>query len=265
MDGGGRGGSVELGPSDREAVSRERIAGEAMALAITKYTFGIVTDHNGVEGRGIGTGTGVLWRGRRFILTANHVLADTPRERLYFFPPVHDPELAEASADWSGLPLQQRVRFEEGPEILVSALDDLAAIELPHLAGEVAAAGFYRLDERAVTPAIGTPVAYVGYPSDQARILRGSLSAAPFYNCSEILESKATFRNYDPERSFLAGFPSGEEIHARGFSGAGVWYAEPAGELVLAGIVTDYVERLRILIARRAERVVGFFGLTVGD
>lgn len=45
-----------------------------------RHTFGIVVDGQfGTEGRGLGSGTAVLWNGTYLILTADHVVAGTCR------------------------------------------------------------------------------------------------------------------------------------------------------------------------------------------
>ena len=47
----------------------------ALSNAMYRYTFGIVGNgEGGLEGRGIGTGIGVSWRGQFLILTAAHTM-----------------------------------------------------------------------------------------------------------------------------------------------------------------------------------------------
>ena len=62
-------------------------ATHALANAMYSYTFGIAVDGaHGAEGKGLGSGIGVTWKGAYFILTADHVIQHTPYERMYFFP-----------------------------------------------------------------------------------------------------------------------------------------------------------------------------------
>lgn len=74
------------------------LAGNAMAQAMYPYTFGIVSDYNGVEGRGLGTGVGIVWRGNFLIATAKHVIEDTAPQRLYYLLPQQTLQIPESSA-----------------------------------------------------------------------------------------------------------------------------------------------------------------------
>ncbi len=46
-------------------------------------TFGVVSNAEGMEGKGLGTGVSVIWRGKYLIATAKHVVKDTSPERIY--------------------------------------------------------------------------------------------------------------------------------------------------------------------------------------
>jgi hypothetical protein len=74
-----------------------------MGQAMYPYTFGIISDYKGMEGRGLGTGVGVVWRGKFLIATAKHVIEDTASQRLYYLLPHDSVQIPEssASADWS--------------------------------------------------------------------------------------------------------------------------------------------------------------------
>lgn len=57
-------------------------AADGIEEAVAWHTVGIVSNN----GRNIGAGAAVSWRGRPFILTADHVLSDhEPRNDLWFF------------------------------------------------------------------------------------------------------------------------------------------------------------------------------------
>jgi hypothetical protein len=63
-------------------------ATEALANAMYRYTFGIISDGKGhAEGRGLGTGIGIVWNGVHQILTAAHTMETTPSDRLYMLLP----------------------------------------------------------------------------------------------------------------------------------------------------------------------------------
>jgi hypothetical protein len=66
-----------------DSVNVGRPAGNAMAHLMYPYTFGIVSDFQGVERRGLGTGVGVRWREKFLVATARHVIKDTPPQRVY--------------------------------------------------------------------------------------------------------------------------------------------------------------------------------------
>ncbi|HEY3138809.1 MAG TPA: hypothetical protein VGL29_22495 [Blastocatellia bacterium] len=79
-------------------------------MLCNKYIFGIIGDYDSHEGRGIGSGVGVLWKNLRLILTAAHTLRDTPRDRLYFMVPSETLVFADSlqQADRSKLRVKMR-------------------------------------------------------------------------------------------------------------------------------------------------------------
>jgi hypothetical protein len=99
-----------------------------MAYAMFAYTFGIVSDINGVEGKGLGTGVGVLWRGTYLILTAKHVVEDTPPHRICFFLPEGALLIpgSAASIDWTNVRSRRPYTLEK-PEVVFAAGTDAAA------------------------------------------------------------------------------------------------------------------------------------------
>src|SRR5258708_27165233 len=91
-------------------------AATAMAYAMYPYTFGIVQDDgHGNEGRDIGTGIGVRWQGNHMILSAAHTVQQTPEDRLYFFLPSDELQIAEtpSTADPNRIQFRERVLLEK--------------------------------------------------------------------------------------------------------------------------------------------------------
>ncbi|PYT78208.1 MAG: hypothetical protein DMG42_01180 [Acidobacteria bacterium] len=64
--------------SNIELIDRE---GEAIEEAVAWHTIGIVAD----EGQSIGTGSAILWRQRPLIITARHVIEDSPDSGIWFY------------------------------------------------------------------------------------------------------------------------------------------------------------------------------------
>jgi hypothetical protein len=66
-------------------------AADAMEEAAGKSTVGIVSGSGARKWTGIGTGTLIRWRGKPFILTAEHVIGSTLVEDLRLFLPHRNP------------------------------------------------------------------------------------------------------------------------------------------------------------------------------
>jgi hypothetical protein len=74
----------------------------------------------------------------------------------------------------------------------------------------------------------GTVITMRGYPSGQAQVV-GPRSVAAFamlqWSC---IQEKPRFEPFDPATEFLTPFVAATQgMHARGFSGAGVWFDRP--------------------------------------
>ena len=246
----------------------EHIAGQAMAHAIARYTFGIIqNDRFGREGRGIGTGFGVVWRGNFLILTAGHTLRQTPDEMLYYLlPSLKGISIAESatSVDWTKFSFQARVQIEK-PNVLLSAdevNDDLAAVVLPPQPQAVSERHFYGLDENHTTPRVGCPVAFLGYPAAQAEVIGDNYAAMPYYDCGEICEGVPD-KDYNPNDHLLIDYPRAGDVDPHGLSGSGIWCSRSSGlvwspSLRLAGLLTHYFDDKRALRGYRVETVIAF-------
>src|SRR5713226_6174556 len=67
-----------LTSSEIDLINRE---GEAIEEAVAWHTVGIVGD----DGQSIGTGTAILWRKSPLILTARHVVENSPDDDIWFY------------------------------------------------------------------------------------------------------------------------------------------------------------------------------------
>jgi hypothetical protein len=231
-----------------------------MAHAMYRYTFGIVSDYRGMEGRGLGTGVGIAWRGSFVIATAKHVIEDTAPQRLYYFLPgdrLQIPE-SQASADWTQVRCQLRFTLEN-PRILYGD-GDLAVILLPEQPSHAGKTHFYGLEENQTTPPIGTNLGYFGYPAAAAVPVGKNYAARPSHGFGEICAPSC---QYDTQKEFAVRYEPGDELDPHGFSGSGTWYSRSTGkvwspEACLAGIVTSYYRISRVLICGRIEILTSF-------
>ena len=77
------------GISENKAMSRDEEtherAADAIEEAVASRTVAIIGGTGERELREVGTGTAISYRGSNFILTARHVVEDTPIESLRFF------------------------------------------------------------------------------------------------------------------------------------------------------------------------------------
>jgi hypothetical protein len=244
------------------------LAGIAMAQAMFTYTFGIVADSQGSEGKGLGTGVGLIWQGKYLIATAKHVIEDTPAQRIYYFLPQDSLQIEESSAsiDWTRGKWQVRHSLEN-PRILYSTTDDLAVIVPPEQLEDAGKRHFYRLDEHHAAPPLNTTVGYLGYPSARAQPFRENYAATPCHSFGEICTPNC---NYDLSCEFAITYSPGPDLDPRGFSGSGAWYSRSEGvvwspQIRLAGLVTNYYRKSQVLICCRIERLTSFLAENNGS
>lgn len=251
--------SLELSVSMTNDFAIERAAGNAMMHAMSRFTFGIVGDANGLEGRGLGTGVGLVWEGKNLILTAAHTLETTPYERMYFFLPVAELQVTDsaASVSWSEVGFQVRQQLEK-PQVLLGE-DDLAAILVPDQPKETTERHFYSLDEDHFTPGTGTEVGYLGYPGARSQQVGKNYSASLFGDFGDICEASRGLS----QSEFFVPYRPGSDPDPHGLSGSGVWHSRSAGkiwvpQIALAGLVTKYDAENQLLVCYRVETIVEF-------
>jgi hypothetical protein len=250
-------------------------AADAIEEAIATHTVAIIGGIGAQALQKMGTGTAISYRGGHFILTARHVVEDTPDEALRFF---CRPEGSLRRAQRAELrSFQQAMRVEdmyliERIPILGRALcdaDDLAVLSVTPDIKERHRVQFYDFDDTQTAPEAGQVVIAMGYPSDIARqIESGNFVAFNSVEWTEVVRS-SPLDDFDPSRHFLAPYHTVEDepgAHPRGFSGCGVWHrigSTPPGKLwmpnpLLAGVFITYYSGSAMLKAVRIESVTEF-------
>lgn len=199
---------------------------------IALHTVGIIGHLGPVSGHGIGTGVAIRWRRRCFLVTAHHVIADTPHsDHLSFLLRGHDPARTPMKIE----------------EVRTDQKRDLALLRV---AGSVASEHrirFYPVRAGLRTPGLATEVVLLGYLPD-----RKGLTAVERTHITD----RRPHADFDPHWHLLVPYHSADEREPHGFSGAGVWSSAGQNRLRLAGIVTHYYRTSRLLMALRVERVV---------
>ena len=240
----------------------ERFKRRAAFDAMYKYTFGIVSDDDdGFEGRGMGSGVGVVWKDSHLILTAAHVLKRTPLDRLYFMVPLEPLVFADSveKADRNKLQMQQRGQFEKQQGV-ISKDYDLADVIVPSQEEETTRGHFYQLDGGRTTVRTGNVVGFSGYPSCKAQPFGANFAAFPFCDigkvCSEPIQ-------HDRKAQMLVRYYCAAEVDPHGLSGGGVWAFQRSGSIwspriALAGLLTHYQKKRGVLTGYRAATILRF-------
>lgn len=221
-------------------------AADAIEEAVAWHTVAIVAGTGESELREIGTGSAISFQGRHFILTARHVVEDTPVESLRYF---CRPEGALERVERAELRRSPGIRFdqlhliEEIPIVdrMLCDDEDLAVLAVDAELWERHRVRFFTLNDASTMPAEGQLVVTMGYPADITRqIDSGNFVAFNSVEWSQIV-SNAALPDYDPERHCVFQYHMVEDeptARPRGFSGCGVWFRigpTPEGELWLRG------------------------------
>lgn len=207
---------------------------EAEIERIAHHTVGIIGHLGPVSGHGIGTGVAIRWRRQFFLLTAHHVIADTPHsDHLSFLLRDHDP---------ARTPIEIEAIHENRRQ-------DLALLRVARGVSSPHGILFYPLRAGLRTPGVGTEVALLGYLPD-----RKGLTAVERTHITD----RRPHADFNPHWHLLVPYHSADEREPHGFSGAGVWSSAGPGRLRLAGLVTHYYRTSRLLMALRVERVAEF-------
>jgi len=237
-------------------------ATEAIGNRMYCLTYGIVGDgRGGSEGRGLGTGVGVQWKGSYLILTAAHVLQATPYERLYFFLPsealVHP--ASAIPSETKSVEVRRRCLLER-PRVLLSEAFDVAAVIVDSQPAEIASSHFYELDATHATPPTPAQVGFLGYPGASAVPIGQNFMAAVYYDFGLTGTAPA---EYDQRHQVSASYPK-DTIDPHGLSGSGLWFSPPlqkrvwTPEVRLVGLVTTYDGARRVLVGYKVETIIEF-------
>ncbi len=239
------------------------LAAEAVEELVASYTVGIVGQGSHGPGTAIGTGFAVEWRRQVMILTASHVIRDTPPALLrFFFRPAGSLEREDVAHGSAG------VRFALAEQVDIQAIwnnkaEDVAAILPDRHFRTRFNVQVYLLDPVDTMLSPGARVMLVGYPSAlKEEVHPGVLAANPATMYERIVACPRT-DSLDPDRHMALKYtfggrlaPSG--VHPQGFSGSGVWLCTQQDNLIwspkvtLAGMVACYYPRLRILAGPNA-------------
>lgn len=248
---------------------------EAFEEAVASHTVGIVGTRDGKEGTGIGTGAAVIWKGRAIVLTAWHVVRESPRDRIWFlFRPKGT--LARYVTGRRPPPSAPRDRYsrESVPvqEITKDEKLDVAAIHVPLGMGDQhPVVCFHDLSAQSAVATTGTDVILRGHPSALAQPVGANFEV--FAN-----HEYATITNDRPagflarEAQFFMKWSSTADWDPYGFSGAGVWF--DSGPEVnattlwcpqpgLAGLATSYFPKSELMMAVEIEAVKEFLDRTI--
>lgn len=245
---------------------KREAAEEAYANFMYRYAFGIIGDEPtaGYEGGGIGTGVGLYWKGHYLILTAAHVIKDTPVERLYFLPPSDSLKIAgsrvRSGAALAGM--HQRLQLAVPPRMIYADKLDLAALALPTQEKEEGQKHFYLLSESDTLPANLKAAAFLGYPAAARVPVAGNFMATPSYSDGAIVDLPF---GWDRDSQIAISYPSSESLDPHGFSGSGLWI--PVADLTsgvwgpsmaLIGILTSWARISEKLVGYRIETIIEF-------
>jgi hypothetical protein len=249
-----------LGEIEREI---NNAATEAIGNRMYCLTFGIVGDaKGGAEGRSLGTGIGIRWGKAYVILTAAHVIEQTPDERLYFLLPgdtlIHP---SSAIPVKNGQVELRRRSVLEKPDVLLSDDFDLAAVILEGQPEEVGKYHFYDLDRAHATPSTPTQAGFLGYPGASAIPVGQNFMSTVYYDFGQIGDVPPI---YDQQSQVSVNYPPKDQVDPHGLSGSGMWFVPPirkklwAPDVSLAGLVTRYDYDQNVLIGYKVEKLIEF-------
>lgn len=234
--------------------------GNAIQEAVAWHTVCLIVN----KSESIGTGSAILWRGQPLILTANHVVKDSLNDDIYFHFR-HQGTMKIAPLDklhsHPEMNYTRKVKIEIGHRYTSEALD-LAVLEVQESISKEHLIQFFPLTKDSITPPPGTIITMRGYPSDLARTVAPQTAASYAMIQWSRIEKNPQFEPFNPETEFLTRFKP-NNLHARGYSGAGVWFDKPTSgvwhpNLGLAGVCTHYYSRRKLLSVVRIEPVIRF-------
>jgi len=263
--------SLILVPVREQLVQRidEQRRREAYEESVYWHTVGLVAR----RGQVVGCGSGICWNGTCLIVTAKHVICDTasPSDIVFFCRPdgpiplvtpggaiVRQPPRASNPGT---LPLEKIVYCE---------WEDLAGIVLKPTSLENFNLRFHELTHTAATPAPGTTLLAIGFPTEPSVPVAGGLNATfPQSEWTKIRtsdDSDRFLRGFNTDRHFLVSYSAAGHQDPKGMSGTGGWSEldHSVNALVwsphqsLAGVCTHYYRKKGLLKFVRIEAVIEF-------
>jgi hypothetical protein len=241
-------------------------ATEALANAMYRYTFGIIADGKGhAEGKGLGTGIGIVWRGTYLILTAAHTMETTPCERLYMLLPNESVKFQGSTITAQPTPfsMRRRLTLENPKSLLADDGEDIAAFILPNQEHECGQSHFYHLDELHFTQEVAAQqIGFLGYPGATSLSVGDNFMATPYVSFGAMM---TTASEVNPDSQVAISYPTNRSVDAHGLSGCGLWMTKGcstgqlwAPEISLTGLVTHWVPQRQALIGYKVEELVRF-------
>ena len=205
----------------------EVAAVQALEEAIPWHTVGIVArSGEGIPEQGIGTDAAVEWHGHYIILTAKHVIQDTPHEELRFFlradGTLETANVKDVNPATIGLESRKRIPTRS---VVLSDVEDIALLELDATSTSIDNLRFHVLDRNIATPPPSETVTVAGYPSDLGHVVADGAMAVFLTMQATFVEQPRLLPNHDPSSHFLIKHEfATEDVRPHGLSGAGVWF-----------------------------------------
>jgi hypothetical protein len=248
---------------------------EAFEEAVASHTVGIVGTRNGKEGTGIGTGAAVIWKGKAIVLTAWHVVRESPRDRIWF---LLRPKgtLVRYVTGRRPPPSAPQDRYLREPipiqEITEDEKLDVAAIQVPLRMGDQhPVVCFHDLSAQSAVATTGVDVILRGHPSALAQPVGANFEVFANHEYTTITNDRPA-GILAKEAQFFMKWSSAADWDPYGFSGAGVWF--DSGPEVnatalwcprpgLAGLATSYFPKSELMMAVEIEAVKDFLDRTI--
>jgi hypothetical protein len=248
------------------------MAAAGIEEAMRTSTVGIVAGVGKEELKWLGTGVLVKWKGKHLIVTAQHVIGDTPAEQIRFFLPTNEPPKTvdrETLQTIPGVETKHLLAFSQVDVagIIADKDLDLAAVVLTDgdLDGNHPTAAFVEMADGVATPPVGDGVMTRGFPHDMIRYTTKNAGVVFMSGLWTAIEENVELQGFDPEKHFLAKFDEqNKDAHPLGFSGGAMWFRRGPTPTVwmpnidIAGINVSYYASKNLLKVVRREVVEQF-------
>ena len=192
---------------------------------------------------GWGTGSLIEINKRFFVLTCKHVVKSSYQNadlRFLFRP---EGSLIDAHKDrvkHTPIQILSKISTKSYAQTLPlinrfysDSDDDLALLEIDSSAKEIKDLIFFNLNKGSILPAEpNTPTYMFGFSVELARMVdKQGVAVFHYFLGSGVIEPKADYAEFDPQRHFLVDFTLDEEAaRPNGLSGCGVWARLPSGK-----------------------------------